>query len=86
MTIMDENDGITGAEFAEIERRCVAASPGPWKAFLEGRDHMSGDSMIRVGDGDEPDMYVSRDHAPASVADLDFIAHARQTYRACLKR
>jgi hypothetical protein len=41
---------------------------------------MSGDSFIRVGglDDDEPDMYVSRDSAPASIADKDFIAHARQ--------
>jgi hypothetical protein len=63
-----------------IEERCAAASPGPWEAFVEGRDHTSGDTMIRIGGpkGNEPDMYVSRDLKVASEADHDFIAHARQ--------
>lgn len=62
-----------------IEARCAAASPGPWTAFVEGRDHDSGDGFIQVGDvGNEPDMYVSRERRPAAAADLDFIASARQ--------
>jgi hypothetical protein len=58
----------------------IAASKAPWQSFVEGRDHTSEDSFIRVGglDDDEPDMDVSRDSAPASIADQDFIAHARQ--------
>ncbi len=47
--------------------------------MIEGRDHTSGDSFIMVGpaeDRDE-DMYVTRGSAPASLADLDFIAAAR---------
>lgn len=71
------------AELHAIEARCRDASPGPWTAFVEGRDHESGDDFIRVSDLDsEPDMYVSRAEAgsirPASTADLDFIAAARQ--------
>lgn len=50
---------------------------------MEGRDHWGGDDFIRVSDlDDEPDMYVSRAEAgrirPASSADLDLIAAARQ--------
>ena len=74
---------LDDAELDAIEARCQAASPGPWKSFVEGRDHWSGDDFIRVGDDhDEPDMYVSRATAeglrPGSVRDLDFIAGARQ--------
>lgn len=73
----------TESDLEAIEARCAAASPGPWTSFVEGRDHMSGDDFIRVGESDdEPDMYVSRAGAgsvrPASAADLDFIAAARQ--------
>lgn len=71
------------AELKAIENRCQAASPGPWKAFVEGRDHWGGDAFIRVSDDDdEPDMYVSRATSgglrPAPSDDLDFIAAARQ--------
>ncbi|GHH77258.1 hypothetical protein GCM10017772_37790 [Promicromonospora soli] len=71
------------AELDAIEARCKAASPGPWKSFIEGRDHRSGDDFIQVGDdADGPDMYVSRHTSsglrPASAQDLDFIAAARQ--------
>lgn len=74
---------LDDVELDAIEARCQAASPGPWKSFVEGRDHWSGDDFIRVGDDDdEPDMYVLRATAeglrPASVRDLDFIAAARQ--------
>jgi hypothetical protein len=74
---------LDDVELSAIEARCDVASPGPWTAFVEGRDHWSGDDFIRVSDrDDEPDMYVSRSEAgsvrPASAADLDFIAAARQ--------
>jgi hypothetical protein len=55
----------------EIERRCAAATPGPWKSCVEGRDHTSGDSFIMTGGND---IYLSG----ATLADQDFIAHARQ--------
>lgn len=48
-------------ELEVIEARREAASPGPWKSFIEGRDRWSGDDFIRISDSDdEPDMYVSR--------------------------
>lgn len=70
-------------ELEVIEARCEAASPGPWKSFIEGRDRWSGDDFIRISDSDdEPDMYVSRatdeGRRPRSANDLDFIAAARQ--------
>jgi hypothetical protein len=83
MTMLDD------AELDAIEVRCQAASPGPWRAFVEGRDHWGGDDFIRVSDRDEePDMYVSRAEIgsirPASTADLDFTAAARQDIPALL--
>lgn len=54
------------AELDAMEARCRAASPGPWRAFVEGRDHWGGDDFIRVGaPEEEPDMYVSRAHETA---------------------
>ncbi|MFF5019903.1 hypothetical protein [Streptomyces sp. NPDC001165] len=81
MTV-NSSGNISDDELDEIERRCEAASPPPWEAFVEGRDHSSGDDFIRIARGDEPDMYVFRSTdngvPPASSEDLDFIAHARQ--------
>lgn len=80
----DEAHRLTEAELDQIEQRCDAASKPPWQSFIEGRDHHGGDNFIRVGgmDDSEPDMYVSRAAdeglVPASDADLDFIAYARQ--------
>jgi hypothetical protein len=74
------DEPLPDADLDAIEARVVAASKAPWQSFVEGRDHTSGDNFIRVGglDDDEPDMYVSRDAGPASIADQDFIAHSRQ--------
>ena len=62
----------------EIERRSAAATPGPWISYVEGRDHTAGDSFIKTG-GD--DIYLSG----ATVADQDFIAHARQDLPALIR-
>ena len=61
---------------AESEARGLAAPKGPWESFIEGRDHLSGDSFIRTGgmDNDSPDIYLSG----ATFQDQDFVAHARQ--------
>jgi hypothetical protein len=60
----------------EIEERCNQAQSGPWKSYIEGRDHESGSSFIMVGEGDnrKEDIELSG----ATDADQDFIAHARQ--------
>lgn len=70
---------LSDDELDELEALTAGASAAPWRAFVEGRDHTSGDDFIRVGDSQtrEEDMYVSRDTRPASADDLDFIAAAR---------
>lgn len=70
---------LTDAEIHELRQLCERATPAPWRAMVEGRDHSSGDSFIMVGreDDRDEDMYVSRDSGPAAHTDLDFIAAAR---------
>jgi hypothetical protein len=58
----------------EVRRRFEAATQGPWVSYVEGRDHTSGDSFIMRGEGAYDDLYL---HG-ATIADQDFIAHARQ--------
>jgi hypothetical protein len=79
-------DELSDDELDRMEARTEASLPGPWEAFVEGRDHLGGDDFIRTGglDDDAPDMYVTLDHwnsepaRPAGPAVLDFIAAARQ--------
>jgi hypothetical protein len=62
-----------------IRARCDAASPGPWRAFLEEDGGLGGSSVIWVTDGDEvPDLYLWLDGRPASGADFEFVAEARE--------
>ncbi len=74
---------MTEEELIEIENRCKAATEGAWKSYVEGRDHESGDSFIMTGvdkgeniwsSSRQQDIYLSG----ATVADQDFIAHARE--------
>ncbi len=59
----------------QVKKRCEEASKGPWISFVEGRDHLSGDSFIRRSMDDSiEDLYL---HG-ATVEDQDFIANARQ--------
>ena len=73
---MNENDILDAAELASIVNRCQAATPGPWTSWVEGRDHESGSSFIMTGSGSSrgDDIELSG----ATIADQDFIAHARQ--------
>lgn len=66
---------LTEEYLAGIERRIAAASPGPWRSYVEGRDHDSGSSFIMSG----PPEHRGEDIEliGATVADQDFIAHAR---------
>lgn len=61
---------LTREEIRIIVRRCTAASPGPWRAFVEGRDHDAGADFIRTGAEDI-------ELIGASTEDCDFIAAAR---------
>jgi hypothetical protein len=70
---------LTDIELDELEKLTLRASPAPWAASIEGRDHTSGDDVILIGDRREEGMYVSRDGGPASADDLDFIASARNS-------
>lgn len=67
---------ITEEEINQIEHRANAAQAGPWKAYIEGRDHESGSSFIMTGAegqrGEDIEMIG------ATTADYDFIANARQ--------
>jgi hypothetical protein len=80
------SDELSEQELDAMEARAAAATPGPWEAFVEGRDHLSGDDFIRTGGLDDaaPDMYVELSFptaerpVPAPHQDLDFIAAARQ--------
>lgn len=77
---------MTDEELDQIDARAEAALPGPWRSFVEGRDHLGGDNFIRTGGHDDsaPDMYVTLSYCdnespkPADAALLDFIASARQ--------
>lgn len=74
---------LTPDELREIEKRVHAASPGPWKSFVEGRDHTSGSNFIMTGDeanrGDDIEL------SGATTEDQDFIAAARQDVLMLLK-
>ena len=70
---------VSEALLQMLEQMADRASLPPWRSMAEGRDHESGDSFIQVGNDDDrdEDIYVSRDSGPASIADLDLIAAAR---------
>lgn len=67
---------LSDEELNSIEGRVAAATPGPWRSFIEGRDHQSGSNFIMTGEieGRGDDIELSG----ATVADQDFIAAARQ--------
>ena len=65
------NDALSADQLLEIETRCSKATGGPWRSFIEGRDHTSGSSFIQTSD---PDIEASG----MTDADQDFVAHARQ--------
>jgi hypothetical protein len=68
---MTQPSSLSDDDIAEISHRCNRATPGPWKSYVEGRDHTSGSDFIMT---EGEDIYLTG----ASVDDQDFIAHARQ--------
>ena len=62
---------VTEREMTEIKFRCEQATPGPWKSYVETRDRIVGSDFISTGG---EDIYLTG----GTVADQDFIAHARQ--------
>jgi hypothetical protein len=67
---------ISDAELDEIEARALAATAGPWRSMVEGRDHTSGSHFIMTGEGESRGDDIEL--LSATVADQDFIASARQ--------
>lgn len=67
---------ISETELAEIKSRCANAQKGPWKSFIENRDYESGGHFIMTGTSDDRGNDIEM--IGATVADYDFIAHARQ--------
>ena len=67
---------LTESELIEIENRLNKSQNGPWKAFIEGRDHESGSSFIRTGT--EKNRQVDIEMIGATIADYDFIANSKQ--------
>lgn len=72
-------DDLDEDVLGELLRLSDRADPPPWRSMVEGRDHLSGDSFIQVGHGDDraEDIYVSRASGVAGSAELDVIAAAR---------
>lgn len=67
---------LTDEELEAIATRVAAARPGPWKSFVEGRDHTSGSSFIKAGKGTSRGEDIEL--TGATVGDQDFMAAARQ--------
>jgi hypothetical protein len=65
------NEILSEEELQRIERLCAATTPGPWKSFVEGRDHESGSSFIQTARNDI-------ELSGATIEDQDFVASARQ--------
>jgi methanogenic corrinoid protein MtbC1 len=60
----------------EMEQRERATTPGPWISYVEGRDHNSGSSFIMTGLAETRGADIEL--LGASIADQEFIAHAKQ--------
>ena len=63
---------LSDEELARIERRIRAAAPEPWFSYVVGRDMEAGSNCIELGS------YQTIEVVGGSIADQDFIAHARE--------
>lgn len=67
---------LSEEDLQQIEKRVNQAQSGPWKAYIEGRDHESGSDFIMTGT--ESQRGEDIELLGATTADFDFIANARQ--------
>ncbi|MEM0543927.1 hypothetical protein WFZ85_15065 [Flavobacterium sp. j3] len=67
---------FTEKELLEIEDRLKNSTKGPWKAYIEGRDHESGSNFIMTGT--ETNRGEDFEIFGATISDYDFIANAKQ--------
>jgi hypothetical protein len=72
------NEELAAPELDAIEARADCATPGPWRSFVEGRDHSSGSSFIQTAINDI-------ELCGATVGDQDFIANARSDVPALVR-
>lgn len=74
---------LTTIEIETIKKRYQATTIGPWIASIEGRDHESGSHFIMTGIPKGENIWQEKrgedlEIIGATIADLDFIANARQ--------
>lgn len=62
---------LSREDLQQIQDVADAATKGPWRAFVEGRDHESGSSFIRTA-GEDIELSGATEH------DYVFIACARE--------
>lgn len=67
---------MTNKELSDIKNRLEKVTNGPWKSFIEGRDHESGSSFIMVGEAENRKKDIEL--IGGTNDDYDFIASARQ--------
>ncbi|MBM6499398.1 hypothetical protein [Flavobacterium macrobrachii] len=67
---------LTEKELVDIETRANQTQNGPWKAYIEGRDHESGSNFIMTGV--EENRGEDIEMIGATIADYEFIANAKQ--------
>jgi hypothetical protein len=68
---ISKTDAVSEEYIFQIKARCELATPGPWRSYLESRDQIAGSDFIQTG-GEDIYLYG------ATIADKEFIAHARQ--------
>ena len=56
-------------EINDIKERCEKATPGPWKSYIEGRDHTSGSSFIATTN-DQDFIAAARQDVPALIEEV----------------
>jgi len=69
-------DDLTNDDLDEILNRCNGTTVGPWKSYVEGRDHEAGSNFIMTGNGEFRGEDIELNGA--TVQDQDFIASAKQ--------
>jgi hypothetical protein len=60
----------------DIMVRWRNSQPGPWKVYIEGKDHTSGSNFIMTGEGSNRGEDIEM--FGATNADYEFIANAKQ--------
>lgn len=72
----DKVTHISESELEEMKLRFSKTTKSPWVSYVEGRDHTSGSDFIMTGNTEDRGNDIEL--SGATVADQDFIAHARQ--------